>query len=185
MLYGSWGGRGVWGEHVAVSWVPLLSTWDDHNIVFVFFFNSLKFKKKTFFSFIFISWRLITSQHCSGFCHTLTWIHNIVNWLHPTENSLKRLWKRGNCCPIISIKCSSWEHFSGLSRPLASCQRSVSWVRSRWTWHHGSRDAAWGGDRPGLGHGAPALHGCELHRQQGRPRVCVPLSEGPGTGVCH
>ena len=25
-----------------------------------------------FFSFIFISWGLITSQHCSGFCHTLT-----------------------------------------------------------------------------------------------------------------
>ena len=25
-----------------------------------------------FFSFIFISWRLITSQHCSGFGHTLT-----------------------------------------------------------------------------------------------------------------
>ena len=25
-----------------------------------------------FFSFIFISWRLITSQHFSGFCHTLT-----------------------------------------------------------------------------------------------------------------
>ena len=24
------------------------------------------------FPFIFISWRLITSQHCSGFCHTLT-----------------------------------------------------------------------------------------------------------------
>ena len=23
---------------------------------------------------IFISWRLITLQHCSGFCHTLTWI---------------------------------------------------------------------------------------------------------------
>ena len=27
-----------------------------------------------FFPFIFISWRLITSQHCSGFCQTLTWI---------------------------------------------------------------------------------------------------------------
>ena len=27
-----------------------------------------------FFPFIFISWRLITLQHCSGFCHTLTWI---------------------------------------------------------------------------------------------------------------
>ena len=25
------------------------------------------------FSFIFISWRLITLQYCSGFCHTLTW----------------------------------------------------------------------------------------------------------------
>ena len=27
-----------------------------------------------YFSFIFISWRLITLQYCSGFCHTLTWI---------------------------------------------------------------------------------------------------------------
>ena len=27
-----------------------------------------------FFPFIFISWRLITLQYCSGFCHTLTWI---------------------------------------------------------------------------------------------------------------
>ena len=25
-----------------------------------------------FFSFIFISWRLITLQYCSRFCHTLT-----------------------------------------------------------------------------------------------------------------
>ena len=25
-----------------------------------------------FFSFIFISWRLITLQYCSGFCHSLT-----------------------------------------------------------------------------------------------------------------
>ena len=31
---------------------------------FFFFFN--------FFSFIFTSWRLITLQYCSGFCHTLT-----------------------------------------------------------------------------------------------------------------
>ena len=30
--------------------------------------------KKIFFSFIFISWRLITLQYCGGFCHTLTWI---------------------------------------------------------------------------------------------------------------
>ena len=31
-----------------------------------------------FFSFIFISWRIITSQHCSGFCHILTWIFSFV-----------------------------------------------------------------------------------------------------------
>ena len=30
------------------------------------------------FSFIFISWRLITLQYCSGFCHTLTWISHGV-----------------------------------------------------------------------------------------------------------
>ena len=37
-----------------------------------------------FFSFIFISWRLITSQHCSGFCHTLTWIsHGVTCNPHP------------------------------------------------------------------------------------------------------
>ena len=27
-----------------------------------------------FFIFFFISWKLITLQYCSGFCHTLTWI---------------------------------------------------------------------------------------------------------------
>ena len=33
--------------------------------------NSLLLKDN-FFSFIVISWRLITLQYCSGFCHTLT-----------------------------------------------------------------------------------------------------------------
>ena len=27
-----------------------------------------------FFPLFFISWRLITLQYCSGFCHTLTWV---------------------------------------------------------------------------------------------------------------
>ena len=37
-----------------------------------------------FFSFVFISWRLITSQYCSGFCHTLTWIsHGFTCVPHP------------------------------------------------------------------------------------------------------
>ena len=37
-----------------------------------------------FFSFIFISWRLITLQYCSGFCHTVSWIsHGFTCVPHP------------------------------------------------------------------------------------------------------
>ena len=50
-----------------------------------------------FFSINFISWRLITSQHCSGFCHTLTWIsHGVKCTSHPdpppTSLSTRFLW---------------------------------------------------------------------------------------------
>ena len=41
------------GKRLLISWLLSLST-------------------VIFFSFIFISWRLITLQYCSGFCHTLT-----------------------------------------------------------------------------------------------------------------
>ena len=41
-----------------------------------------------FSSFIFISRGLITSQHCSGFCHTLTWIsHGVTCIPHPDPPS--------------------------------------------------------------------------------------------------
>ena len=41
-----------------------------------------------FFPFIFISWRLITLQYCSGFCHTLKWIsHGITCVPHPETPS--------------------------------------------------------------------------------------------------
>ena len=41
-----------------------------------------------FFSFIFINWRLITLQYCSGFCHTLTWIsHGFTCFPHPVPPS--------------------------------------------------------------------------------------------------
>ena len=41
-----------------------------------------------FFSFIFIIWRLITLQFCSGFCHTLTWIsHGFTCIPHPDPPS--------------------------------------------------------------------------------------------------
>ena len=42
----------------------------------------------SFFPFIFISWRLITLQYCSGFCHTLTWIsHGFTCIPHPDPPS--------------------------------------------------------------------------------------------------
>ena len=41
-----------------------------------------------FFPFIFISWRLITLQYCSHFCHTLTWIsHGFTCVPHPDPPS--------------------------------------------------------------------------------------------------
>ena len=41
-----------------------------------------------FFPFIFISWRLISLQYCSGFCHTLTWIsHGFTCIPHPNTPS--------------------------------------------------------------------------------------------------
>ena len=41
-----------------------------------------------FFPFIFNSWRLITLQYCSGFCHTLTWIsHGFICVPHPDPPS--------------------------------------------------------------------------------------------------
>ena len=44
--------------------------------------------KLFFFSFIFISWRLITLQYCSDFCHTLTWIsHGFTCVPHPDPPS--------------------------------------------------------------------------------------------------
>ena len=47
--------------------------------------------KLVFYLFIylfFISWRLITLQYCSGFCHTLTWIsHGFTCIPHPDPPS--------------------------------------------------------------------------------------------------
>ena len=41
-----------------------------------------------YFLFIFISWRLITLQYCSGFCHTLPWIsHGFTSIPHPDPPS--------------------------------------------------------------------------------------------------
>ena len=46
-------------------------------------------QREPFYLFIFfISWRLITLQYCSGFCHTLTWIsHGFTCIPHPDPPS--------------------------------------------------------------------------------------------------
>ena len=50
----------------------------------IFLFFAVKTLMFFFFSFIFIHWRLITLQYCSGFCHTLTWIsHGFTCVPHP------------------------------------------------------------------------------------------------------
>ena len=41
-----------------------------------------------FFSFIFISWRLITSQHFSGFCHTYPHLFNSISHLLSLPHNL-------------------------------------------------------------------------------------------------
>ena len=51
----------------------------DTNLFFIVFI---------FFPSVFISWRLITSQHLSGFCHTLTRIsHGVTCIPHPDPPS--------------------------------------------------------------------------------------------------
>ena len=48
------------------------------NSLGVVFAPTLLFSVSFFFPFIFIGWRLITLQYCSGFCHTLTRISHGV-----------------------------------------------------------------------------------------------------------
>ena len=52
-----------------------------------------KFLQVFFFPFISTSWRPITLQYCSGFCHTLTWIsHGFTCIPHPVPPSLLPLY---------------------------------------------------------------------------------------------
>ena len=62
-------------------YISMFSQYISYILIFFFFL---------FFSFIifFISWRLLTLQYCSGFCHTLTWIsHGYTCIPHPNHPS--------------------------------------------------------------------------------------------------
>ena len=66
-------GYGFSSSHVQMGELDYKESWAPKNRCFCFLF-----------SFIFISWRLITLQYCSGFCHTLTWIgHGFTCIPHP------------------------------------------------------------------------------------------------------
>ena len=67
-----------------------------HNIqTFILFFSKILYFI-IFFPFMFISWRLITLQYCSGFCHTLTWISHVFTCVpHPDPPS---------CLPFLVFK---------------------------------------------------------------------------------
>ena len=70
--------------------------------------------RKTFFFFNF-SWRLITLQYCSGFCHTFTWIsHGWTCAPHPEPPS--------HLHPSGSSQCTSPEHPVSCIEPgLVTC----------------------------------------------------------------
>ena len=65
-----------------------------------------------FFSFIFISWRLITLQYWSGFCYTLTWVsHGFTCAPHPNPPFPPP----SPSHPSGSSQCTSSEHLSHAS----------------------------------------------------------------------
>ena len=83
-----------------------------------------------FFSFIFISWRLITLQHCSGFCHTLTWIsHGFTCVPHPDPPFYLPLYPIPlTCTPMfiatLFIIARSWKQ--------PRCPSADEWIRKLW-----------------------------------------------------
>ena len=67
---------------------PSIRVFSNESVCFHLFFFRGKRLALFFFSFIFTSWRLITLQYCSGFCHTLIWIsHGFTSIPHPDPPS--------------------------------------------------------------------------------------------------
>ena len=59
-----------------------------HCVVYKVLWDSQRYSFQVCFFFFFFSWRLITLQYCSGFCHTLTWIsHGYTCIPHPDPPS--------------------------------------------------------------------------------------------------
>ena len=81
-----------------------------------------------FFFLIFISWRLITLQYCSGFCHTLTWIsHRVTCIPHPDPPSYLPLYP----IPLGWVWANSGRQWrteeSGVSQSMGSQRAGRDW----------------------------------------------------------
>ena len=112
-----------------------------------------------FFSVIFVSWRLITLQYCSGFCHTLTWIsHGVTCIPHPDPPSL-----------ILKL--------SHQLRSPTSCWDSSQDFREA-PWPTGPGRKVWGCGELGPGSEMVTLeeHLGALHRATGKPPHLSPAS---------
>ena len=96
----------IWPSSILSSRFPQISLnylICNHRNVYIFQ-NSLI----PWYSFFFFSWRLITLQYCSGFCHTLTWIsHGFTCVPHPESPS-----HLPPHPPSGSSPCTSPEHLS-------------------------------------------------------------------------
>ena len=76
---------------------------------------SFSFNADFIFPFIFISWKLITLQYCSGFCHTLTCFDMYLPWIYMCSPSRSPLPPPSPSHPSGSSQCTSPEHLSHAS----------------------------------------------------------------------
>ena len=77
-----------------------------------------------FSSFTYISWRLITLQYCSGFCHTLTWIsHGFTCVPDPPSLFLPHPIPLGHPSALFII-ARTWKQ--------PRCPSADEWIRKLW-----------------------------------------------------
>ena len=77
-----------WSAFQNFDWTLLgcIYMWSPKSLIFLK--NNTDFFHFFFKKFIHFSWRLITLQYCSGFCHTLIWIsHEFTGVPHPEPPS--------------------------------------------------------------------------------------------------
>ena len=79
-------------------------------------------------SFIFISWRLITLQYCSGFCHTLTWIsHGFTCQCFWTVVLEKTLESPLDCREIQPVNPKGNQSWICIGRTDAKAETPILW----------------------------------------------------------